>query len=116
VKQTDIIKLTDSDVAKLPFLTKAAYVNFRRADSESHNYIYAKHGEAFTTNLLALLNDMRVGKIEEIWYKIDPVSEVRISRRGGSILGVIYSTNHELLKNIENRLLTQRNGNKSFRR
>jgi hypothetical protein len=115
VRQTDVIELTDTDVAKLPFLTKAAYVYFRRTNSKSHNYIYAKYGEAFTTNLLALLNDMRIGKIEEIWYKIDPVSEVRISRRGSSISGVIYSANHELLKNIENKLLAQRNENKSFR-
>lgn len=105
MRQTDVIELTDTDVAKLPFLMKAAYVYFRRTNSESHSYIYAKYGEAFTTNLLALLNDMRMGKIEEIWYKIDLVSEVRISRRGSSVSGVIHSANHELLKNIENKLL-----------
>lgn len=108
MKQEKVLKLSETEIAKLPFLTKAAYVYFRKTDSKSFNYIYAKHGEAFAMNLFALLNDMRTGRIEEIRYKTDRFSEVRISKEGSFITGVFCSSNQESFKNFESKLTISR--------
>jgi hypothetical protein len=108
VKQEKVLKLSETEIVKLPFLTKAAYVHFRKTKSMSYNYIYAKHGEAFATNLFALLNDLRTGKIEEIWYNTDRFSEVRISKEGSFITGVFCSSNQESLKDFESKLAISR--------
>jgi len=83
MKQENMLRLSETEILKLPFLTKATYIDFRKTNSKSHSHMYAKH------------------RIEKICYKINLVGEVHISKGGSFITGVFCTSNQESLRNLE---------------
>lgn len=99
-KKSFKLKLSEKEVMKLPFITKARRVYFYRKFGKNlrKGHLYIKYGEFFSTSLFSLLEELKKGDVTKVWYSHGIGSLIELTRDEDSFLTGEFSTNYPSLR------------------
>lgn len=107
-KEEYFLKLDENAISKLPYfgpLTRRIYIVFQRRNKEKIDEIFVQRKDAFTTNLIYVMNRLRNNEITEIRYLcgIDGFIRIFLDEKG-KLVGEYFCKSRSSLDNFQEKL------------